>query len=1167
MNGIPLAALALLFGLQEQGPAPLPFLLPGETLRGEIADGDPVVRTEVIDRDHDYAPVVGRSVSFRVERAGPYHIELRSLYFNAYLVLRDEGGALLAEDDNGLVWTHARIHSERLEPGVYVVQACAQRGERGPFELTLKTGAPERLPQDARAEADLREAEQRVERLEEIEGPEGPTVALALHDLGYHLQSLGEYARARSRFERALAIREKLFGPDHRDVAVSLIGLGQARERLGEYAAARELFERSIATFEALGLSDSEDAMNALYNLGALLIYQGQYGESRRRLEQCLEISERVLGPEHASTVEIVAALAIVLWNEGRLADARSMLERVRAVQERVAPDSLSFADTLQNLAVLVQTLGDYPAARPLFERALALYEDRLGPDHPKTLVCLNNLALLLRDQGDEEAAIPYLRRIVAAYEAAGGPWNRDTLSFLHNLGTSLTRRGDVAEARGIMERALELTEQVLGPNHQDVASTLLGLSNLAWADGDLETARQRLERAREIYWQRLGPDHPETAEVQRSLAIVLWEAGDPAAAEPLMLEALEDLRAVFGAEHPTTVKALGELALMRADLGRPGEAWETIHRAHRAREAHLRRVLISLSESERFLYTAGVRWELDALLALALDVDDPAAGTMAYESLLTWKGQVTRLLATGRERLMVSTSPEQRALLDELRACQGELSKIALEAGALDSGARERRMAELRGERNRLEVELQRRVAPSDQPARVSFAELRGALPEDSAVVDFFVHPVYLPARREGGKVRRGGWGEPHVSAWITRPGRDEPARVDLGPAPPAEAAVRDFLEDLVARRGEPIGAGTRSDAGPALRRLLWEPLAAHLEGVGTVFVSPDRFLGTLPLEVLPLADGSFLVELHGFVYLGDAASLVGLDPRADVDIGRSLLSVGGVDFRARADRGESPPGELLARADSPAPVFRGSFSNYWPRLPASVNEAQVVIDLHEDTFGTGGRRLSLRGSEATEERLKLELPRHAVLHLATHGFFQPEGTPSMWEAALDERGKRGKRGMRMGEEAQRLVGMHPGLLSGLVCAGANVPAPDDRDDGYLTAEEVGWLDLSGVELVALSACETGLGSARSGEGLIGLRRAFRTAGAKTVVSSLWSVKDESAAELMRDFYRNLWTKRMGRLEALRAAQLSMLARNRMVEDDPLPATWGAFVLSGEWR
>ena len=150
---------------------------------------------------------------------------------------------------------------------------------------------------------------------------------------------------------------------------------------------------------------------------------------------------------------------------------------------------------------------------------------------------------------------------------------------------------------------------------------------------------------------------------------------------------------------------------------------------------------------------------------------------------------------------------------------------------------------------------------------------------------------------------------------------------------------------------------------------------------------------------------------------------------------------------------------------------------------------------------------------------------------------------------------------------EGRRLFGRHPGLLSGLVCAGADATARGGGDDGYLTAEEVGWLDLSGAELVVLSACETALGRPHSGEGLMGLRRACRTAGAKTVISSLWSVGDDSTGRLMQAFYANLLGRGMGRLEALREAQLAVLQSNREQYGEGLPRTWGGFALSGEWR
>jgi CHAT domain-containing protein len=190
-----------------------------------------------------------------------------------------------------------------------------------------------------------------------------------------------------------------------------------------------------------------------------------------------------------------------------------------------------------------------------------------------------------------------------------------------------------------------------------------------------------------------------------------------------------------------------------------------------------------------------------------------------------------------------------------------------------------------------------------------------------------------------------------------------------------------------------------------------------------------------------------------------------------------------------------------------------------------------------------------------------------------------------------------------RLKERDRLRIGYHPGLLSGLVLAGANIrPTELGRDDGILTALEVAELDLSGVELAVLSACETGLGRVAGGEGLLGLQRAFQVAGARAVVASLWKVGDEATQILMAEFYKNLWERKLPKAEALRQAQLTLLreykpnltasrgplrkkvdsqakkspAGKRM--DDPRtaraigderlePFYWAAFVLSGDWR
>ena len=181
----------------------------------------------------------------------------------------------------------------------------------------------------------------------------------------------------------------------------------------------------------------------------------------------------------------------------------------------------------------------------------------------------------------------------------------------------------------------------------------------------------------------------------------------------------------------------------------------------------------------------------------------------------------------------------------------------------------------------------------------------------------------------------------------------------------------------------------------------------------------------------------------------------------------------------------------------------------------------------------------------------------------------------------------------------ASRLTNrFNPGILSGLAMAGANRKLPNDEhglpigDDGVLTAQEISFLPLEKVDLVVLSACETGLGQEAGGEGVIGLQRAFQVSGARTTVASLWNVPDKHTQLLMKRFYDNQWQQEMPRLDALREAQLWMLrgaigadgksavrglsAPGEQDASSPAdaekskrlpPYYWAAFVLSGDWR
>jgi CHAT domain-containing protein len=208
----------------------------------------------------------------------------------------------------------------------------------------------------------------------------------------------------------------------------------------------------------------------------------------------------------------------------------------------------------------------------------------------------------------------------------------------------------------------------------------------------------------------------------------------------------------------------------------------------------------------------------------------------------------------------------------------------------------------------------------------------------------------------------------------------------------------------------------------------------------------------------------------------------------------------------------------------------------------------------------------LELTGSAASETAFKRLAPGRRVLHVATHGFFLGSRCTSALDAG---RGIGGLAEAGSAPTPPPEAGENPLRLSGVVLAGANhrQHAGPDEDDGILTAEEIAALDLSGVEWAVLSACDTGVGDIKTGEGVFGLRRAFQVAGVNTLIMSLWSVDDESTREWMTALYDARLHRRLSTAESLRQASLHVLNTRREAGESTHPFYWAAFVAAGDWR
>jgi CHAT domain-containing protein len=408
------------------------------------------------------------------------------------------------------------------------------------------------------------------------------------------------------------------------------------------------------------------------------------------------------------------------------------------------------------------------------------------------------------------------------------------------------------------------------------------------------------------------------------------------------------------------------------------------------------------------------------------------------------------------------------------------------------------------------------------------------------------------------------------HYAAIVITPNSETPQFVFLGDAANLEGEPLREYRSWVARPAEPTSATPNAQIGHVFYDAFWKPLEPVLGSAKRVYVAPDGVLNQVSLAVVPLGDGRLLSDRLDLRILNGTADLLRSSTIAQsntaVLIGNPKFSLSAHEQQqevASLNRPQQGAGAQVLAVQSSEfigpstkPLSRGLLRgnsdgacegdmNVVPTLPGTENEVRDVFSrLQQQGWALPP---PLTGSNALEEAVKrVHHPR--VLHIATHGFFLPD-PPS-----------RGQQNSLGGDD--------PMLRSGLLLAGAarsicGASPAEGLDDGVLTAYEASLLDLQGTELVVLSACETGLGATRAGEGVFGLRRAFAEAGADSLLISMWQVPDEETTRLMSLFYQN-WLAGNDKQSALQMAQHQLRAELKARNEDH-PFYWGAFVLIGQ--
>ena len=1004
-------------------------------------------------------------------------------------------------------------------------------------------------------------------------GPQHPAYATTLSNLAYSCLRNRDFAQAESLLEQALDIRKSVLGERDPEYLAALNSLAGVYSKALQFRKAEAIYRQVLAIRKATLGENHSDYATTLSKLAELYVETGDYAQAEPLYRQALAIRKAALGEQSPAVAESLNALANLARENGDNSQAEQLGLQALAIRKTALGErNPAVAESLASLAYFYTWNCEFAKAEPMFRQALEIRKQSDGERSAGYASVLTGLAFLHQVTGDYAKAELYYSQALQIRKEVLGEKHPAYSTSLQQLGVVYRVQGKYAEAERALTQALEIRKEVLGEKHPWYAKSLDCLASLYKSTGDYARAEKLVRQARQIRHEAVGDKNQDYATYTDRLGMLLFLSGDYAGAEPLFQQALAIRKEVLGETHIEYAYTLNNLACLDYATGDFAQA-ETLS----AQALQIMRKQMDLSsdvqsERQQLLMVNEFRYYLNHYLSIAAEAN--VSAEQIYAQVLAWKGTVSRRQqAMGRVRQLLLTQhdPQLSQLFDDLVSASRELANQAL---AVPQAGMEKQHQQKLGELNDQVERLQQELAAKSHefreqvaPERCTPDDLRSALPADAALVDLLEYKhLARPTELDSKPVS-----ELCLVAFVVRPTQGI-VRIELGPTAQVAAAVEAWRAQL-----SPGVRAPEHDAGADLRQLVWDKLLPQLTGAKMVLISPDGATARFPWAALPGKEpGSYLIEDVGLAVVpiprmlpemlatAPAASAADKEPAIEP----SLLLLGDVDFNADPGR---PPAEMLAQA---SPAARSGDLLKWPSLPGTRTEMAAIADSFEQRF-PDAKLSKLRGERATKGALAAKLGAYRYVHLATHGFFAP---PEL-KSALTPGARSADDTEDQAASIQDIAGFQPGLLSGLVLAGANLPTVEGKDDGILTALEVSQLDLSIVELATLSACETGLGKSAGGEGLLGLQRAFQISGAKSVMATLWTVSDDASRALMIDFYDNLWNKKLSKLEALRQAQLKMLREGiqRGVVRDDLPATakprrlppyyWAPFVLSGDWR
>ncbi len=946
------------------------------------------------------------------------------------------------------------------------------------------------------------------------------------------------YKQAETFFLESLAIRKEILGGKHLITASSLSELASLYRVQRKYQDAEKFSIESLAIRKEILGEKHPDTIKSVEHLAKIYYEQGNFKKAEILFLQCLAFREEVLGEKHTDTINSIDNLAILYETQGDYQKAeRLYLQSLRIRKEIFGEKHPDIITSMENLAGLYNRQGNYQEAKNLFNESLAISREILDKEDQNTANTLNNLANFYYRQGNYQEAETFQIQSLEVRKKILGEKHPLTAESLYNLAKIYEGKKDYKKAETLYLQSLVIRKEVLGEEDPQTFSSFDSLAQLYYRQKNYKEAEIFALQSLTLQKDILGEKHPDVANNLQFLANLYYIQGNSKKAETLNLQSLAIDQEIFGKKHPTTADSLGNLSVLYWAEDKYTLALDYLTQSTDIEEEYLTEFLNNIGDESRkqaYINTLSGSTNVTISLHLNAQPDNPEASQLAFTTILRRKGRILDALSEIVAVLRQNSNPKTEALFSNLAQKRNQLSSLTYQG--IENRTPEvykNLIATLETEIKDIETNLSNQSAEFrtiNQP--ITLEAVQKAIPKDTALVEYMVYQPYNPKNRELGK--------PRYAVYILHPDRT-PQGIDLGETEKIDNLALLFRAYLGGMQNQIVDDSYLKElekTSQEIYTLIFEPLLPLLNDKTNLFISPDSQLNLIPFVALQNRQGKYLLKDYSINYLSSGRDLLRLqnefkpqsppvivaNPTYNLDIDRSLMA--SANYKTR---GATRAGDLTRLGCCNA-------------LPGTKAEAEAIIPLLSNAI------VYTENQALVENVIKVKAPK--ILHLATHGFFLPDEEKKAPSNLTDS-----WTNMPINAKSE-----NPLLRSGLAFAGFS--PKNKKMDGALTALDVSSIYLWGTKLVVLSACETGLGDVRNGEGVYGLRRAFVLAGAQSQLMTLWEVSDDATKELMSNYYKKL-NQGEGRADALRQVQLEMLNSEQYNN----PYFWAGFIPSGDWR